>query len=367
MSDQSCQDDSASWSSPAWLVDGGCIPVLLGIAGLSLPVFFVAVTGLFASKSAIGVGAVVGGNFNNNVRYESAGLSSRNLISSPSSPSNEITSPSTDCCTTFPDEELIVDPELAAGSGEQTQSKSASSPKADDTSSAELALSMAKEQIIELKAKSMLDSAFNQGDNYLHILDSPMNANVFMLGFFYMTYPLRFLIYWTTPDVRRPGREHQALLSLFMVVAWLAVLSYVLTTCLTVIGNWWHISGAVMGITIGAWASNFPAHWSSIVVSRHGYGDVSCCNCFGSNTFNNFIGLGLPWLLYNIAYRGKPYSSLQDDGVAISVFFMMGTIVLHYIVVLAAGWELQEWMIVPMMIVYAGEVAALCYLYTAVF
>lgn len=300
MSDQSCQDDSASWSSPAWLVDGGFIPVLLGIAGmfwgisfvceeygipsltafckrnklsdaltgsifigtgLSLPVFFVAVTGLFASNSAIGVGAVVGGNlFNhlftiassiyvcpekrmkldaavftremlfyflscvlvlwavakgslrhafrnsmkreqwnscltiewkyslilvvayvayciidanfflvenltkrychgfsyNNIRYESSGLSSRNLVSSPSSSSNEVTSPSTDCCTTFPDEELVVDPELATGSGEQqTQTNSADSPKAENTSSEELALSLAKEQIVELKVKSM--------------------------------------------------------------------------------------------------------------------------------------------------------------------------------------------------------------------
>lgn len=104
--DSSCAAADDHVSTPAWLQNGGFIPVLLGIAamfwaisfvceeygvpalaafckrnklsdaltgsifigtGLSLPVFFVAVAGLFASHSAIGVGAVVGGNLFNHL------------------------------------------------------------------------------------------------------------------------------------------------------------------------------------------------------------------------------------------------------------------------------------------------------------
>lgn len=162
-------------------------------------------------------------------------------------------------------------------------------------------------------------------------------------AFFVLTFPLRYMLYLTIPDVRRPGSESRAILSMTAVIFWLAVMSYILTVALTLIGNWWHISGAVMGITVAAWASNFPAHWSSMVVSTHGYGDVSCCNCLGSNIFNNLIGLGLPWLMYNISKQGKPYDSLEDDGVAISIFLMMGTIAIHYLLVWWSNWILSVW------------------------
>lgn len=102
----SCTAADDHVASPMWLQSGGFIPVLLGISamfwaisfvceefgvpslaafckrnrlsdaltgsifigtGLSLPVFFIAVAGLFASNSAIGVGAVVGGNLFNHL------------------------------------------------------------------------------------------------------------------------------------------------------------------------------------------------------------------------------------------------------------------------------------------------------------
>jgi Ca2+/Na+ antiporter len=209
-----------------------------------------------------------------------------------------------------------------------------------------------------------MDSAFDQGDRYLDILSLPRESGAIQKGFFYMAFPLRYAIFLTTPDVRRPGSESRAIWSMCVTIVWLAILSYVLTAALTLIGNWWHISSAVMGITVAAWASNFPAHWSSMVVSRHGFGDVSCCNCLGSNTFNNLIGLGLPWLLYSIVYRGQPYDALQDDGVAISVFCMMITIVVHYVVVWQSNWVLREWMIAPMVLAYVAEIAFLAYFYS---
>ncbi len=103
---ESCLTSNDLPPNPTWLIDGGFIPVIIGIAamfwgitfvceefavpalsafckrnrfsdaltgsifigtGLSLPVFFVAVAGLFASNSAIGVGAVVGGNLFNHL------------------------------------------------------------------------------------------------------------------------------------------------------------------------------------------------------------------------------------------------------------------------------------------------------------
>ncbi len=175
------------------------------------------------------------------------------------------------------------------------------------------------------------------------ILSFPKDVNILHQGFFCLTYPFRYCMVMTIPDVRRPESQSYAILAMSMVILWLGVLSYVLTITLTLLGNLIAIDGAVMGFTVAAWASNFPAHWSSIVVSRHGYGDISCCNCLGSNIFNNLIGLGLPWLLYNIAFDGIPYEDLEDDGVAISIYLMMITIVIHYIIMWFSNWTLREW------------------------
>ncbi len=209
--------------------------------------------------------------------------------------------------------------------------------------------------------KSRLESVFDINENYKTILRFPTQLSTstrrdeidldwnrwitlrMTQSFFIITFPLRYAFYLTIPDVRRPGSEQKAILSMLSVICWLAVMAYVLTVALTLIGNWWHISGAVMGITIAAWASNFPAHWSSMIVSTHGYGDVSCCNCLGSNIFNNLIGLGLPWLMYSLSYQGKPYDMLKDDGVAISIFLMMITIVIHYCMVWWSNWILSVW------------------------
>ncbi len=40
---------------------------------------------------------------------------------------------------------------------------------------------------------------------------------------------------------------------------------------------------------------------------------MAISNALGSNTFNIYICLGLPWLFYTAAYN-KPYDRLQNGG-----------------------------------------------------
>ncbi len=67
--------------------------------------------------------------------------------------------------------------------------------------------------------------------------------NIAVTLFYILVFPMKFAIYLTTPDVRRPGSENKALMSIGVVLLWLALQSYVLTVGLTLIGNWWHIPG----------------------------------------------------------------------------------------------------------------------------
>lgn len=187
-----------------------------------------------------------------------------------------------------------------------------------------------------------LDSAFDQNEKYQDMFVFPTSSIYFMI-LYCVTFPFRYLMYLTIPDVRRPGSEERINVAIVMTIVWLGILSYVLTVSLTLLGNWWHIDGAIMGFTIAAWASNFPAHWSSMVVSKHGFGDVSCCNCLGSNIFNNLIGLGLPWLIYSLSQGRAPYNALQDSGVVISILLMIAMIVIQYIMLACSKWTLTMW------------------------
>jgi len=55
-----------------------------------------------------------------------------------------------------------------------------------------------------------------------------------------------------------------------------------------------------------------------MIVARQGLGNMSVSNAFGSNVFNIFAGLGLPWLLYILFHNnGSPYDELKDGGIVL--------------------------------------------------
>jgi Ca2+/Na+ antiporter len=175
------------------------------------------------------------------------------------------------------------------------------------------------------------------GDTFFVLPDSTWPMIVYVI-----TLPVKFLIYVTTPDVRRAGREHQAILSITISFVWLGILTYVLIEGLGILANLLHVNSSVMGLTVGAWAASYPALWSSVVVARSGFGDMAVCNALGSNIFSNFIGLGLPWLSYVIVYN-KPYAVLEDDGVVISLSGLMVILLLMYLLVASQKWVLKSW------------------------
>jgi sodium/potassium/calcium exchanger 4 len=100
------------------------------------------------------------------------------------------------------------------------------------------------------------------------------------LPFWLICFPMRFAIYMTVPDVRRPVHRHRAILSMTVCLFWLFVQSLILTESLTLLANFWGINSAVMGLTVAAWASNYPAHWSSVVVAKESSSssadDIAC-------------------------------------------------------------------------------------------
>lgn len=179
----------------------------------------------------------------------------------------------------------------------------------------------------------------------------------------YLVYPLKILLYLTCPDVRLPQHRHRFGTTIFICVIWLALLAFVMVDCLEALGFLMGSTPGVMGLTFSAVGTSFPNLWSSMIVARQGLGDMAVSNAFGSNTFNIFIGLGVPWLVYQFTNGFNPYSQLQSSGIVLQLFVLMVILVIFVAMVIASDWKLKFWM-GPLFIAVYFAVIIFCIVYT---
>merc|ERR1712167_453355 len=93
-----------------------------------------------------------------------------------------------------------------------------------------------------------------------------------------------------------------------MGIGWLAVLAEGMMTGADMSGCILGISEDLMGLTIGAAGTSLPNLFASLIVAKQGLGNMSVSNAFGSNTFNIFVALAVPWLV------GAVIAGNVDDG-----------------------------------------------------
>ena len=69
-------------------------------------------------------------------------------------------------------------------------------------------------------------------------------------------------------------------------MVWMAVL----------IGYTLSIPDAIMGLTLLAGGTSIPDALSSLAVAKRGFGDMAVSSSIGSNVFDIFMGLPIPWI-----------------------------------------------------------------------
>jgi Ca2+/Na+ antiporter len=85
-------------------------------------------------------------------------------------------------------------------------------------------------------------------------------------------------------------------------VLWLAFLAEFMMNSAETMGCILEIEEDVMGLTLTAAGTSLPNLFASIIVAKQGLGNMSVSNAFGSNTFNIFIALALPWFIGSIIH-----------------------------------------------------------------
>ena len=130
------------------------------------------------------------------------------------------------------------------------------------------------------------------------------------------------------------------LLSFFVSILWIAVLSYGMVELAVEIAHDLNIPEAVIGLTILAAGTSVPDLLSSVIASKRGYGNMAISNALGSNTFDILIGLGLPWMIY-ILYSGGAVN-VGTENLISSMILLLGTVLLFAFIVIGKKFELTK-------------------------
>jgi len=152
--------------------------------------------------------------------------------------------------------------------------------------------------------------------------------------------PLQLLFQVTIPDCSKPEMKAYYLLTFFMSITWIGILSYFMVTWASKLGCIWNIHPAIMGVTVLAAGTSVPDAIGSLIVARDGKGDMAVSNAIGSNVFDILLGLGLPWLLSGIIYGDAII--VDDESLLPLSLILVGTLVAVYAVTLISGFALTK-------------------------
>ena len=145
------------------------------------------------------------------------------------------------------------------------------------------------------------------------------------------------------------------LVSFFMSIAWIGFITHWMVEWCVKIGCMLNIPAVVMGTTVLAAGTSIPDALSSIAVAKDGLADMAVANAVGSNVFDIWLGLGLPWLFY-LSWQSPSYILVNTDELVPSSLILAGVLVLYYGAVATNGFKLtcrMGWIFIGTYGVYA--------------
>ena len=143
----------------------------------------------------------------------------------------------------------------------------------------------------------------------------------------------------TIPPCANPRWEKWYISSFAMSIVWIGFITHWMVEWCVRIGCILHIPAVVMGTTVLAAGTSIPDALSSIAVARDGLADMAVANAVGSNVFDIWLGLGLPWLLY-LSWQTPNYILVNTDELIPSSIILAGVLVVYYASIASNGFKL---------------------------
>ncbi|XP_074648859.1 sodium/potassium/calcium exchanger 4-like [Tubulanus polymorphus] len=179
-----------------------------------------------------------------------------------------------------------------------------------------------------------------------------LDSGVFSVLTWAVSYPIRIVLYFTTPDCRKQSWEKWFIGTFIMSIVWIATFSYVMVWMVTLIGFTLGIPDSIMGITFLAAGTSIPDAMASVIVARQGLGDMAVSNTIGSNVFDILIGLAFPWFIKTGLSSAGSVVHINSNGMVFSVVLLFLTVIFTLGSIHFYGWKIDKKLGVLFLIVY---------------
>ncbi|GMH41821.1 hypothetical protein BSKO_09731 [Bryopsis sp. KO-2023] len=164
----------------------------------------------------------------------------------------------------------------------------------------------------------------------------------------------------TVPNCKKDKWQTWYLATFTMSIVWIGGISWYMVEWAADIGCILGIPDAIMGVTVLAAGTSIPDAMSSIVVAKQGMGDMAVANAVGSNVFDIWLGLGLPWMIV-IPFTGEKsdsgrFNAVKNSQLTPNVLILFGVLVMYIWVVVFCKFKLYPkvgWVFLATYVVYA--------------
>jgi len=125
-------------------------------------------------------------------------------------------------------------------------------------------------------------------------------------------------------------------LSILMI----AFLCWILVESAIGIAHILDIPEIVIALTVLAVGTSVPDMVSSVIVAKQGRAGMAVSNAIGSNIFDIFIGLGLPWFIKSLVTDDAIFYNIE--GLDVSVGLLFGSVLLILLFLIWKKWRLTQ-------------------------
>ena len=149
--------------------------------------------------------------------------------------------------------------------------------------------------------------------------------------------PLTFMFEWTCVNCEEGSKyQHYYPLTFLVSFIWVAMFSMVISSC---VARWTEFTppwakGSFFGLITIAIGAEIPDTIQSVTMAKRGYGSMAVSNALGSQIINILLGLGLPWLIANLAMKEGHLQVTDHSDLQFAAFFQFGAVALNLLLLL---------------------------------
>jgi len=157
------------------------------------------------------------------------------------------------------------------------------------------------------------------------------------------------------------GNAHKSYIRAFLVsIAFIAIISWFLVDYAVIFADAIGLPPVIIALTVLAAGTSVPDLISSIIVARHGRGEMAVANAVGSNIFDILVGLGLPWAIAIVVLGTDVHVGVDD--LWTSTIVLLSTVVLLFVFLTTGrvltrreGWGLLAAYVIFALYILIGE------------